>query len=136
MNYTQEKIFFGSAAWLASAASTMGAIISTGELRWIFVTLTVSIITSTCLALIFKRADETIRLVVVRSGMAILSGVFGSKYLVHHYSITTADSNIVDLGAIACVCCIVGFILGFILLQTLNTNANRIVETVFKKWFP
>ncbi len=136
MTYTQEKIMFGSSTMLAATFSTVGAIISAGELRWICVTLTVSIITSSFLALIFKRTEETIRIVVGRSGMAILSGVFASKYLVHSYCLTFADNDIVALGAIACACCILGFIVGYVLLQMLNKNSDRIAEWILKKWIP
>lgn len=136
MTYTQEKIMFGTSSLTAAGFSTLGAMISAGELRWICVTLTVSIITSSFLALIFKRTDETIRLVVGRSGMSILAGIFGSKYLAHSYSLTFAETDIVALGALSCICCIAGFIIGYVLLQTINKNANKLADAIMKKWFP
>jgi hypothetical protein len=136
MSYTQEKIFFGISALLASAFSTLGAVMSAGEVRWLCVTITVSIITSSFLSLIFKRSEESIRLVIGRSGFAILCGVFGTKFLVHKYQIAYANEDIVALGSVSCGVCIGGFIVGYALLQILNKNSQKLADKIFKKWLP
>lgn len=134
MTYTQEKITYGMASLAASALSTVGAIISTGEARWLYVTFTSSIITSCFLALIFKRADESIRLVVGRSGFAMLGGVLGSKYLVHRYQLDFVDRDIVALAGVAAGMCAAFFILGYAVLQLANANSEKLVQKLFKKW--
>jgi hypothetical protein len=136
MSYTQERIFFGTSGVLATIFSGLGAVMSAGELRWLCVTITVSIITSSFLALIFKRDEETIRMVVGRSGFAILCGVFGSKYMVHRYDLRFTDHDIVALGGVSCAVCIGGFIVGYVLLQVLNKNAPKLADKLFRKWLP
>jgi hypothetical protein len=115
MTYTQGKIFFGLASILSSALFAMGAILTDGEqARWIYVTLACSVITASFLALIFKKKDETMAIVVGRSGMSILGGVFGSKGIVQWLNWQSPHSGVVILGGIAVAACIFSFIIGYV----------------------
>lgn len=126
---------FGVAALAASACSTLGAILTSGELRWLFVTFTACILTSSFLALIFKKAEESIRIVVGRCGLSMLSGILGAKYIVEKYHIEIVATDAIALAGIASALCIVGFILGYALLKLSDRNANKFADAIFKKFF-
>jgi hypothetical protein len=134
MSYTAEKIFFGLAVLLSSAFSTLGAILTDGETRWIMVTFTSSILTAAFLSLVFKRVDETIRHVVGRSGLAILGGMLGSRYLVHRYGISFVDGDVVGLAGLAAAVTLVGWLIGYWLLVIANANGKKIADKLFKRW--
>lgn len=137
MTYTQEKIFFGLSSLVSSALFGMGAILSEGhETRWIYVTLACSIITASFLALIFKKVDETMRIVVGRSGMSILGGIFGSKAVVTHFGWEAPNSDVVVLGGVAVSCCIFAFIIGYALLHVVNRKSSDIANKILDKWLP
>lgn len=136
MTYTQEKITYGIAAMVSAAASTFGAVVSEGESRWLFVTITASILTACFLALIFKRADEGIRLVIGRAGLSILGGVLGSRYIVSHYGITAVNNDIVALAGVAAGVTMAGFVVGYPLLQLINSKSGTLAEKIFKKFTP
>lgn len=136
MTYTQEKITYGVAAITSAAASTFGAILTDGESRWLFVTITASILTACFLALIFKRVDEGIRLVIGRAGLSILGGVLGSRYIVHQYGIKAVDNDIVALAGVAAGVTMAGFLIGYPLIQLVNAKSGTIADKIFKKWLP
>ena len=136
MTYTQEKITYGLAAMASAGMSTLGAILTDGESRWLFVTITSSILTACFLALVFKRVDETIRIVIGRAGLSILGGVLGSRYIVHRYAMTSAENDIVALAGVAAAVTIGGFILGYPLLQLINSRSGTLAEKIFKKFGP
>lgn len=137
MTYTQEKIFFGLSTMLSSALFALGAVLTDEEqARWIYVTLACSVMTAGFLALIFKKREETMAIVVGRSGMSILGGVFGSKAVVEWLGWQSPHSDIVILGGIAIVACIFSFIIGFVLLNMLNTKSSQIAKKIFDKYLP
>lgn len=131
-----EKILFGLSILASAAASTMGAVLSTGETRWLYVTITSCILTAAFLALVFKRSDETIRIVVGRSGLSILGGVLGSRFIVHKYGITAANSDVVALAGIAAAVCMGAFIIGYPLLQLVNSKSGGLAKKIYDKWTP
>jgi len=136
MTYTQEKITYGVGALASAAMSTVGAVLSDGDVRWFCVTFTASILTACFLALIFKRVDEGIRLVIGRAGMAILGGVLASRYIVHHYGLKIVDNDVVALAGVAAGVTAVGFVVGYPLLQLINSKSGTLAEKIFKKFTP
>lgn len=136
MTYTQEKMTYGVAAITSAAASTLGAMMTEGESRWFFVTMTSSILTACFLALIFKRADEGIRLVIGRAGLSILGGVLGSRWVVHQFDLSVVHQDIVALAGVSAGVTIAGFIVGYPLLQLVNAKSGTIAEKIFKKFTP
>lgn len=136
MSYTQEKITYGLATLASAALSTIGAIISSGEARWFYVTITSALLTAAFLALVFKRAEESIRIVIGRCGLSLLGGVLGSRYVVHRYGLKIVDNDIVALAGVAAGMTMACFIIGYPLLQLINSKSGTIVERIFKKFAP
>jgi hypothetical protein len=136
MTYTEEKITYGIAALTASAASTLGAMMTDGESRWFFVTITSSILTACFLALVFKRSDEGIRLVIGRAGLSILGGVLASRFVVDRFGLSVVHNDIVALAGVAAAVTIACFVIGYPLLQLINSKSGSIADRIFKKWMP
>jgi len=137
MNQFHEKVFFGFTTLVSTGFSMVGAILTTGEARWLYVTLAASSMTSGFLALMFKRQEETMRLVVGRCGFAILGGVLATRPIVHHLGFeAVADTDIISLGGLSAATCIGTFFIGFAMLSILEKSAPSIAEKWFKKFTP
>lgn len=112
----------------------LGAILTVGEARWLYVTLAASSMTSGFLALMFKRTEETMRLVIGRCGFAILGGVLATRPTVHFFGFEqVTDTDIISLGGLSAITCIVTFFVGFALLTILERQAPALAEKWFKK---
>ena len=136
MNPIQEKLFFGSSLLASAAASAIGAILTTGETRWLCVTFAVSFLMSGFLALMFKKPEDTIQLVIGRCGMAILGGIFGTYFVVDKFKIAAAQTDVIALGGISGFVCIICFLLGFVFLKMLEDRAPTLATKIFKKYIP
>lgn len=136
MHATAEKIVYGAAALTSSAASTVGAIMTEGDARWIYITITASILTACFMALIFKKTEESIRIVIGRSGLAILAGVLASRWMVHKFGIALVDGDVVALAGLAAAVTIGAFLIGYPLLQLINAKSGTIAKKVLDKFTP
>ena len=135
MNTFHEKVFFGLTTLATTGFSMIGAIMTTGEARWLYVTFAASSMTSGFLALMFKRADETIRLVVGRCGFAILGGILATRPIVHQLGFqSVADTDIISLGGMSAATCIATFFVGYSLLAIIEKSSPSIAEKWFKKF--
>jgi hypothetical protein len=130
-----EKIFFGLSSLLSTAMAAAGAIISDGDMRWLFITFTACIPASSMLALIFKRPCDSMGLVAGRSGFAILCGVLGTKYAVYKYDLHYVDSDAIALAGISSLICVIGFIVGFKIIKSMDASSNKIAAIIIKKVF-
>ena len=132
-----EKLFFGSVTLTSSGLYMLGAIMTTGEARWIYVTLAASSMTSGFLALMFKKEDETIRLVVGRCGFAILGGILATRPITHHLGFENlTETDIISLGGLSSLTCIGTFFLCIPLLKVLEKAAPDLAAKWFKKFSP
>lgn len=134
MNTFHEKVFFGAVTLASSAFSALGAILSVGETRWLYVTLASSSLMSGFLALMFKRQEETIRLVVGRCGFAVLGGIMATKPAVHYLGIADAQTDIIALAGVSSLVCIATFFVGYALLKIVEIQAPEVAEKWFKKF--
>jgi len=131
MTYTQEKILFGLPTMVGSMLCSMGAIMTSGEIRWIYVTLAVGVMCSAFLALLFRKPGESMRLVVGRCGLSIMLSVFGSKLVVHFYQIAGVDDDVLLLAGLSMGICIVGYFLGHAFLRALDTNSSSLIGDIW-----
>ena len=124
MHYHEEKLIFGIASLTGSLLCSMGAIMTSGELRWIYVTLAVGVITSAFLALLFRRQTESIRVTIGRCGISIMLSMFGSKVVVHYYKAQPLTEDVLMLSAIAMGVCIFGYFVAHSFLRALDKNSG------------
>ena len=135
MTYTQEKAFFGLSSFVATSISAVGAMVVRDDvLRYLYLTLTVSILTSAFLALVFRKSNERIGLVVGCCGLSILGGVFGTRMVMHHANLETANEDIIYLMGFAGGVTMASFIIGFVFIQLLEKRANSIAERILRHY--
>jgi uncharacterized membrane protein len=141
MHYHHEKLIFGSASFIGSLLCSMGAIMTSGELRWIYVTLAVGVITSAFLALMCRKDEETIKTTIGRCGISIMLSMFGSKAVVHYYKAQEAVEDVLVLSGIAMAVCIFGYFVAHAFLKALDKNSGsfasellNIVKLILKTW--
>jgi len=126
-----EKLLIGFGGMVSSSTLALGAIMTTGELRWIYVTLAVGMMTSVFLTLLLKRPTDTVQVIIGRCGLSIMFSMVGSKLVVHFYKITGADSDVVILSAITMGVCVVGYTLGHNFVRMLARNSEKESSKLF-----
>jgi hypothetical protein len=137
MNTFHEKLLFGFAALTSTGFSMLGAIMTDGEARWLYVTLAASSMTSGFLALMFKKQDEAIRLVVGRCGFAVLGGVLATRPIVHQLGfVKITETDIISLAFISAMTCIATFFVGFAGLLIVERQSPQLAEKWLKKLEP
>ena len=109
----------------------MGAIMTDGEARWIYVTMAVSGLVAGFLSLLFKA--RTIRSVVGRSGIAILGGIFATKPIMFWMNIQPNGLDVIELGAAAGLVTILTFFVGRQLLFLLDRKAPGLAQKIIDK---
>lgn len=132
----QEKTAFGIFNLISATLLWIGALVTTGEARWLYITFASSVLTAGFLSLIFKRTDETIRIVVGRSGLAILGGVLGSKWLVTHYQLENIHQDGIALAGLAAAVCLLAFVIGFALLKIIAKKSDQIAQRLLDRIIP
>lgn len=134
MDSFHDKIGFGITTIASAATSAAGAVMTEGETRWVFITFTASFLMSGFLALIFKKSDETIRLVIGRCGFAIMGGILATKPAIHYFGLEAAtNADMIALAGVSSAVCGFFFIFGFALLKILENRAPSIADRWFKK---
>jgi hypothetical protein len=123
-----DKLIIGFSSIFAAGISHLGAILSEGEVRWFFVTVSVSLITAVFLAMMFKRPDETIQLMAARCGFTLLGGVFLTKGVAHHMGIELIERDIIAFGGLTCGVAITTFILGYQILRYLERRSEYLAK--------
>lgn len=135
MSYFHEKLLFGFCGFAAWSVTTLGAIMAEDEaMRYFYATFSISILTAFFMALVFRRADETIRLVIGRCGLSILSGVFGTRAAIYYFALEKTGADIVLLMGLAGVITMAGFLIGFAFLKIINRKAGQIGERLAEKY--
>jgi uncharacterized membrane protein len=131
MHYHHEKFIFGLASFTSSLLCSMGAIMTSGELRWIYVTFAVGIITSSFLALMCRKESESIKVTIGRSGISIMLSMVGSKAVVHYYKAQEIANDVLILSAIAMGICIFGYFVAHSFIKALDRNSGSIGSELF-----
>jgi hypothetical protein len=135
MNPLLEKIGFGLSSLAFTTFSTLGAIMTTGETRWVYVTFAASSMMAGFLSLMFKAPNETIRLSIGRFGFAIMGGILGTKPVIHQLGYSQlCETDIISLAGLSALTCILTFFLGVGVLKALEIAAPELAQKWFKKF--
>jgi hypothetical protein len=128
MTWFQEKLFFSASIGLSAAVSWIGAIVSTGDARWIYVTLSSSILMAAFLALVVRQSGETIQLTVGRCGIAILGGVLGTRLGIGLLNEEVIHSDMIYLAGVSSLFCVGAFLLGVAFLRAVDQSSTHIAK--------
>lgn len=130
-----EKVFFGSIALIGTTFSTLGAIMTTGETRWVYVTFAASSMTSGFVSLMVKKDEDAIHRTLGRFGFAILGGILGTKPIVTQLGFSKlCETDIISLAGLSSAVCIGTFFVGVSFLKLLEVAAPGIAEKWLKKF--
>lgn len=127
MNYYQEKILAGTSVLIAAAVSWLGAILSEGDARWFFVTLTTGIVVSISMALMTRRGEsenrkaESIKIVCGRFMFAVIGAVVGTRILVFFVPrLRAIHDDVLLLAGFSALVSITTFTVGYGLIRNLD----------------
>jgi hypothetical protein len=120
---------------------SIGAIMTAGELRWIYVTLAVGVMTSAFLSLICRKDGESIKVTIGRCGISIMLSMFGSKAVVHYYKAQPLTEDVLILSFLAMAVCIFGYFIAHAFLKALDKNSGsfaseliELLKLLLKTW--
>lgn len=128
MSYPQEKVFMSLCNLTGIAVGWTGAIMSTGDLRWLFITLFSSLLMSTMLSVIFKKVDETIQLVASRCGISTFGGICVTKWVAWQFSIEIVHTDPIALAGISALVTAIMFTVGFKALRYLESKSDSLAK--------
>lgn len=134
MSFAQERILF-TLSWLGAISGSFGGLaVSQEEQRWFFVTCIVAFATSGFLTLGLKGDKETIRVILGRSGIALLTGVFATWPVVDYFNIESAHTSMISLGGICSLTTSVGFVFGLAILEAVIKRRSAYIDKALKKY--
>lgn len=129
-----EKVFFGTANLLGAALAGMGAVLTDGDTRWLYVTLVVGILCSTSLALMTRKPTESIGVVAGRSLFAIIMTAVGTRLLAYWADLSVAHTDVIYLGGLSMLVNVLAYTVGYGLIRSLDDGkiglGTRIVNII------
>lgn len=137
MDYYSEKIFFAVCSLVSTALFSIAAVLTEGDVRWILITTAVSVMTASFLSLAFRKAGESIRIVLGRSGMTILSSIMVSKAAVMYFNLNVVTEDVILVGAAAFLVSILTYFPGHGLFKSLDdssTSMGNAIRTMLVNW--
>ncbi len=132
--YFREKLVLMIGTILSSGGTAIAAILSEGDVRWLLVTITVSMFTSVFLALGF-RAEASIAKVISRAALSVI-GVFVTRYLVHKWGLGFVDGDVVGLAGVTAAVCGACYLIGWPILEIIDKRRKDYAEKIVDKWKP
>ncbi len=143
MTYFQDKLFFSASILFAGMFAWVGAILTVGDVRWLYATLASSTLTSGFLALTLRRPGDPMGIIVPRAALGVLGGVFGTKVCVVSFDsfkhlASTFEDDILFLCGISALVSMVSHIVGYAVIKAADDSAQNIasllVKTLLKKF--
>lgn len=129
-HYFKEKLLFGLSSFASAGFSGLGAIMTGEEARWVYVTISVAIMCSSSLALMFRKPTESIKIVVGRCMMSVLITVFGTRVLVEATGMEAAHTDVLYLGGVATGVCVLAYTVGHGLFKSMDANSSGMGNTI------
>ena len=127
MPYTvQETITYQITATLTSVIAGIAAFVFTDSSRWFFVALSVSTMTAMFLSLRFKKRTESVSTAVGRGGLSIMLSIFGTRGVVHYWKMDDFNNDLMLLGMLSMLICIVSYFVGISILMALDTSSSHV----------
>jgi hypothetical protein len=127
-DYFKEKLLLVTTTIFASAGTAVAAMLSKGDVRWLLVTFTISIFTSVFLAIGFRGPKDSAKKVVSRAGIAVIGGMFLTRYVAHKLGIEFKEDDAIQLAGTAAGVCAASFLIGYPILEIINRKRDDIAK--------
>ncbi len=134
MSRFEEQFFLGIFSFFSSVSLWLGAYMTDGDTRWLYITFASSVTTAACLSLYFKKEKETIKIIIGRSGISIMGGIFGTKIATPYFESVDFHSDGVALAGIASGVCCLSFIVGVGVINAISKKADEIAKKIVEKY--
>lgn len=133
MNWFQEKIFYASTVALSSACLWVGTILTTGDVRWLYATGAASLMTSGFVGLALRKDTDSIRILIARTGIGFIGGVFGTKVLLHYFSSfdnirVRSETDVILLCGVATIVASLTHIFGYAIIKSADDSAQNVAS--------
>lgn len=140
LSWTHEKMTLVVSTIISASASLLGAALSDGETRWLLATFGASTFASVFLSLGFRRDGETIRLVIGRSGIAVMISMCIIKTAIHYWKLELFNKDIIALILASFAATTFGYLIGYEILSIINRDSvslsKRIYDWIVRKFIP
>lgn len=133
MNWFQEKLFYSATIAMSSGVLWIGTILTTGDVRWLYATGAASLMTSGFVGLALRKDSDTIRILIARTGIGIVGGVFGTKLLLHYFSSldsirVRSETDAILLSGIATIVAGITHIFGYAIIKSADDSAQNVAS--------
>jgi hypothetical protein len=132
----QEKLAAGGAALVSAGIASAGAMITSGEVRWVCITLAASILMAMFVAVLLRAPGETMKLTIARAGFSVMLGVLGTRELLIRWGAQSFEGDAIRLAFISSCMTIAGMVLGYPLLLLANTRGKSWARIILEKIGP
>lgn len=138
MNWFQEKLFYSATVFLSSGCLWLGTILTTGDIRWLYATGAASLMTSGFVGLALRKDGDSIRILISRTGLGFMGGVFGTKIILHHFSSLkqvklSTDTDLILLCGVATIVSMVTHIIGYAIIKSADDSAQNIASRLLDR---
>jgi len=138
MNWFQEKLFYSATVMLSSGCLWLGTILSVGDVRWLYATGAASLMTSGFVGLALRKDGDSIRILISRTGIGFVGGVFGTKLVLHWFSAldhirVQSETDLILLCGIATLVSIVSHTLGYSIIKSADDSAANIASRLLDR---
>jgi hypothetical protein len=138
MTWFQEKIFYSVTVSLAAGCLWLGTILTTGDVRWLYATGAASLMTSGFVGLALRKEGDSIRILISRTGIGIVGGVFGTKVLLHWFSSLNqlriqTETDLMLLCGIATMVSALSHTLGYAIIKSADDSAQNIASRLLER---
>jgi hypothetical protein len=138
MTWFQDKIIYSAAVMLSGFCCWLGAILTQGDIRWLYATMASSVLTSGFLGLVLRKPEEPIQIIIPRAFLGVLGGVLGTKVGVisipqlRHMS-ERFEADVLYLAGVAAFSSIIFHIVGYAFIKAANDSAQSISSRLLEK---
>ena len=138
MNWFQEKIFSSATIAFSSGVLWLGTILTTGDIRWIYATGAASLMTSGFVGLALRKDADNVRILIARTGIGFLGGVFGTKIILHYFTSlddvrASTDADLILLSGVATIVAAGTHIFGYAIIKSADDSAQNVASRIVEK---
>lgn len=138
MTWFEEKLLYSATVLISGFLCWIGAILSEGDIRWLYATMASSVMTSGFLGLILRKEGESIQIVIARAALGVFGGVFGTKIGVvsfeslNHLSVKL-ESDVLFLSGVAGIFAAFFNVVGFAFIKVADASAQSVSKRLLEK---
>jgi hypothetical protein len=138
MSWYHEKLFFFVNTVLSSGLLWLGSLLTDGDVRWIYATGAASIMMSGSVGLALRKESDSVRILIARTCMGIVGGIFGTKVLLHSFSAlhhirSQTETDFMLLSGVASGVALVAHVFGYAIIKSADDSAQNVASRIVER---